>query len=423
MPDLVDLVLDLRSAHRIPANADDFLSLWTELEQRLYGACLQSSPAWQVETENWGTCGLLLADPAAAPDRVTGDTPFTVRSVLEPSQIRHKCASCGERGQEVYGPFICEACKSEGRAERVCDRHAVILNGSFRATCPRHSPVCSCGSSATFWCRGRDCRGAKAHCDKHRRYHPGDHAISYCPACYTKEFPACGHVGCDLTGSLSCEYVNQDSLIRCTARACSKHAFRWQVFGPHRRGPVLCLDHARVLRRLSREQLVFQIAASSCARDGAGGKPSGARGHGPANLPRLSVVRHIFINTRSEKLDIEFLDRLFSHLQGGLRDTGFEGRMYRSLKKQEQSRELEVKKARQDRIQGEEYFAQLQQILVAEGKADLASRIAYSDFRQKANLLYVHVPPDLIGPFKGKQGNNIKNLSRALGPTVKVEDK
>ena len=141
MPQTVNLVLDLQNASRQPSTASDFLSLWEALEGRLHGASLQGSASWQVDIPSWGTCGLLLADPEDAPHLVTEETPFVVRSVLEPSRVFYKCATCAAAWREAYGPFICASCKDEGAPERVCDEHAVILDGSFRATCPRHSPA------------------------------------------------------------------------------------------------------------------------------------------------------------------------------------------------------------------------------------------------------------------------------------------
>src|SRR5262249_31692292 len=100
MPETVDLVLDLQNANRQPDTASDFLNLWEALEGRLHGASLQGSASWQVDIPTWGTCGLLLADPAAAPRVVTEETPFVVRSVLEPSRVFYKCATCLAGGRE-----------------------------------------------------------------------------------------------------------------------------------------------------------------------------------------------------------------------------------------------------------------------------------------------------------------------------------
>jgi hypothetical protein len=423
MPDTVDLVLDLRRAQRVPKTAADFLGLWADLEERLRGASLQGSACWEVDAPRWGTCGLLLTEPAAAPGLVTDETMFVVRSVLEPSQVHYQCASCAERGTTEYGPFTCEQCKSEGTAERVCDSHAVILDGSFRATCPRHAPECSeCGVRATFWCWGPGCQKKQAHCDAHRRYHPGDQAISYCLACYDVRFPECGHVGCRNTGSLACEYVAQEGLRPCDARACSLHAFWWQVFGPHRRSPVLCLDHQRALPRFSREHLAFEIVATSCGRDSIrASRRDGTQQRGGPVLPRLSSVRHIFINTRGEAPSLAMLNSLFTQLQNGLQASGAEGRLRRALERQAASREQEVAEERRDRIRGEELFARLQQILAGQGKHGLASRISLSYFRQRSSLLWVRVPEDLKGAFIGEHHRNVNRLSELLGVTVRVE--
>lgn len=424
MPETINIVLDLRESRRLPGSASDFLNLWDELEERMRGASLQGSPSWQIDTPTWGVCGLLLADPSAAPGLVTDETPFVVRSVLEPSLVHYKCATCLESGREEYGPFICHACTAEGAKDRVCDQHAVLLDGSFRATCPRHRPSCSsCGNTATFWCRGQKCHGTTAHCDRHRRSHPGDQAISYCPECYAVKFPECIQGGCTATGSLACDFVSHGTLKRCGARACSEHAFRWQIFGPHRRGPVLCPDHNRVLLTLSREQLVFQIIATASGLDDRRSGHGGARQQGSWGLPRLSIVRHIFLNTLREALPAALLNTLFMRLQHTLADTGFEGRMRRALERQEKSRIGEVEAEAVAEEEGLAHFGRLQQLLIQKGRYDLASSITFSDYRKRANILRVRVPQELVGQFYGRQGSTIKSLSQELGLTVKREEK
>jgi hypothetical protein len=430
MAETIDIVLDLRESRRVPGSAGDFLGLWGELEERMQGASLQGSPSWQIDTPTWGLCGLLLADPSAAPGLVTEETPFVVRSVLEPPRLIYKCATCLKSGREEYGPFTCHACRAEKAADRICDQHVILLDGGFRASCPRHRPVCpSCGNTAIFWCRGPKCKGTTAHCDRHRRSHPGDQAVSYCPECYGIAFPACGHQGCTATGSLACHFVDQGSLKRCGARACSYHAYRWQVLGPHKRGPVLCPDHKRALATLSREQLVFQIVATASGLDsqragpGARGHQGGTRQQGGVVLPRLSIVRHIFLNTRNEALPIDRLDMLFGQLQRSLGDTGFAGRMRRGLERQEAGRRGAVGDAAADRQEGLMHFARLQQALSRMGKYELANGITFSDFRKRANILRVYVPAGFEGQFFGRQGSTIKSLSQELGVTVKREEK
>lgn len=426
MPETVSLVLDLQNASRQPSTASDFLSLWEALEERLHGASLRGSASWQVDVPTWGTCGLLLADPDGAPHLVTEETPFVVRSVLEPSQVRYKCATCAAGGRESYGPFICPLCKDKGTPERVCDEHVILLDGSFRATCPRHSPICSTcemGAAGTFWCRGPGCRGSQAHCDRHRRSHPGDKAIGYCPTCYTTKFPECRYPGCTATGSLACEFVDQDSFRRCGMRACSEHAYRWQVLGPHKRGPVLCLGHKQALTSLSREQLTFEIVATARAAKGRQGRRDRARPGSTSSLPGLFTIRHIFVNTRNEALPVELLNMLFTQLQHSLAGTGLTARMRENLEGQEERRLADVRREKDDQSQGMAYFAQLQQILASDGKLELANAIIYSYFRERSGILWVRVPDHMAGLFIGRQGNTVKSLSQQLGIAVKREEK
>ena len=140
-------------------------------------------------------------------------------------------------------------------------------------------------------------------------------------------------------------------------------------------------------------------------------------------MPKLSIVRHIFINTRKEALPVALLNTLFTQLQHALGDIGFEGRMRRALERQEGGRIGEEDGEEAAMREGRAHFGRLQQLLVQKGKYDLASGITFSDYRKRANILRVHVPPDLVGQFYGRQGSNIKSLSQELGLTVRREEK
>jgi len=236
------------------------------------------------------------------------------------------------------------------------------------------------------------------------------------------KFPTCCHVGCDKTGSLACEHVARSTLTPCGARVCGLHAFRWQVFGPHRRGPVLCLKHRRTLPRLSREELAFEIVATSWARSSdPASRRSRTRQRGEPPLPRLSTVRHIVINSRGEALSLAELNSLFTQLQSGLPDSGLGRQLRLGLERQAVSRAEEVAEEQRDSVRGEELFAQLQQLLNGQRKHDLASRISLSYFRQRSSLLWVRVPEDLMGAFIGERHRRINAYSAALGVTVRVE--
>lgn len=407
----VNIVLDLRGLANPPATADELLALWSRVEAGLLDRPLRSIPVHRIEMPGAGWCDLWLTDPATAPDRATPAVPFSIRSILEPGEIRYRCTSCQTSGRVTYAPFPCEGCSTTDRQGRVCDDHAVFLDGGFRATCPTHTPRCPCGETATFWCRGPRCRRSKAHCHRHRRSHPGDPDVGYCLDCYAQVFPACSAPGCANTGNIACEFVTSAASGGCGRGSCAGHAKRWQVFGPQRRGLGLCPDHGARLRNLSRDEIVFQIVAGTAGRTG----------REDQRLPRLSVVRHIFINVRNEALDMGVLDDLFVRLERGLGTGRLDERMRRLLRPHAGVRESDLKGFRDEHAAGHQHLARLRQVLRSQGRSELADAVTFSDYRAQSNILFVRVPPQLAGMFIGAQHRNVDALSAALGVKVQVE--
>jgi hypothetical protein len=160
--------------------------------------------------------------------------------------------------------------------------------------------------------------------------------VSYCGPCYADRYPACSQRGCADTGQIACEQVTESGFSSCGRRVCARHALRWQVFGPHRRGLDLCPQHAPTLRTMSREQFVFQWVAGIAARPGR------------QSLPRLSIVRHIFINARDEVLDMRVINTLFDGLQRRLGNSRFEGVMRQMLERQQKLRAEDVRQFERD---------------------------------------------------------------------------
>jgi hypothetical protein len=186
---------------------------------------------------------------------------------------------------------------------------------------------------------------------------------------------------------------------------------------------VLCLSHKQALPRLSREQLTFEIVATARAAKGGQGRRDEVRPGSVSNLPGLFTIRHIFVNTRNEALPVALLNMLFTQLQHSLAGTGLAARMRENLEGQEKRRLSDVRQEEDDQSQGRAYFARLQQILVRDGKLDLANAITYSYFRQRSGILWVRVPDHVAGLFIGRQGSTIRSLSQQLGVTVKREEK
>ncbi|MFD9123495.1 KH domain-containing protein [Kitasatospora sp. NPDC059571] len=408
----IPVLLDVRGYQEVPTDAQGYRALWTKLEPRLTHVDPHERQPLQLGFGELGTVAVQLLDPEANPTHFGPDTAFAVRGILEPAYVRYICGTCKQHGDSAYGPFLCHTCKDEKRSERICDRHVVLLDGGLRALCPRHAPECECGQPGTYWCDGPGCRRRRAWCDSHRRHHPGDARTSYCPKCYAQNFPACSSRGCVQTGILRCEHVPPRDM--CRNRVCASHAARWQIYGPHKRGLVLCPDHMRGLGQLSREDLIFQIVASTAQR-------SIHRRRMPARLPRLSVVRHIFINVRNEALDVAVLDELFSvvrrQLSGSQRDVA----MASLMDVHAEVRQQDLARFTDEHAEGRRHFESLLTLLRADGQADLASGIAFSDYRPKVNKLFVRVPPDLAGLFIGRRGATIRSLNQRLGVTLELE--
>jgi hypothetical protein len=413
----VNVVLDIRQTSNPPTDAAELRALWTQIEQHLNGASLRDAEKVVVPLRDNRTCVLWIQDRLRAPERVDDTTAFSIRGVLEPAMVRHKCTTCSAEGKVTYGPFLCTGCGQGDRLGRVCDEHAVVIEGRMTATCARHRPSCACGAAATFWCNGEICRGRNAFCDRHRVGHPGGADMSYCPDCFRKEFPECASPGCDSTGSIACEFVVDGKRATCGNAACARHAYRWQIFGPHKRGLGLCPDHARRLKSLEDRQIVFQIVAGTANRRR--GQRSEAR-RTYIGLPRLTIVRHIFINSRSRKLDMVSIDRMFGELQ---HDSRTDNAVRRLLQEHEKIRKQDVAVFEGDEERGRELFDKLTAWLRARGRAEVANHISFADYRPRSNLLFVDVEPEYMGRFIGRGGAEKRAASNDLGVRVEVERK
>lgn len=416
---VVPVSLDVREYTEPLDGPDAYRALWDRVEPYLLRVDPREPRPLRLDLGPEGSLTLQFLDPVGNPDTLGPGHRFAVRGIRERPQIRYACAHCARQGTTEYGPFRCHACHENpaGATEtRLCDRHVVILDGPFRTVCPAHAPTCpECAKPGTFWCDGATCRKKQAWCDDHRRAHPGDARTSYCPGCYAVRFPDCAVGGCANTGHLRCEYTASAGG-RCRNRTCAGHAGRWQIYGPHKRGLVVCPEHWSGLRRLSREDLVFQIVAATAAR-----RRLGERSSVPAVLPRLSVVRHILIHVRNEALDMGVIDGLFTGLRKRLGSGRDDAAMARLVDDHARTRAQDLRVFEDEHAQGRRHFAALVRLLAAEGKQELADRITFSDFRSKANKLFVRVPEEYKGRFIGRGGAGIAGLSRRLGIILELE--
>ncbi|MGW1913682.1 KH domain-containing protein [Streptomyces sp. NPDC002076] len=422
----VPVMLDLRAHRKVPGSPDGYVELWERLEPVLVTVDPRSGPRVRLDFGEEGEVGVWFLSPATAPVPFSAATPFAVRGVLEPPAVRYSCDTCRASGTTTYAPFTCTGCGTKERPGRVCDAHAVFLEGSLRASCARHVPTCRCGRPARSWCGGPRCRSGRAWCGDHLVAHPGDASLAYCVDCHAERFPACERPGCPATGHIRCEHRTLDDARACGRRVCGEHVMRWQIYGSRSKGLALCSRHHRDLRGSAPEALVALVVAGTVARSQAR-RGSRYEGRRAAFLPRIGIVRHIFINTRQLVLDMGAVDALFVRLQDDLRRRGARdgGNLVqtalRLLDEQAASRREDVQRFRDSHEEGRGHFARLRTLLQQSGKHELADAVTFSDYRRKSNILFVRVPQEMRSRFIGTGGAVIKDLRTRLGINIQLE--
>ena len=423
----VPVMLDLRGHRRPPASPDGYVEMWNRLEPVLLTVDPRSGPRIRLDMGGEGEVTVVFLSPATAPTPFGTHTPFAVRGVLEPPRVRYSCATCRKEGATTYAPFTCSGCGSDERPGRVCDTHAVFLDGSLRTSCAAHVPVCRCGRTARAWCGGPRCRSGRAWCSDHLARHRGDSSVEYCLDCHEERFPACERSGCTGTGLTRCEHRALDDGKPCGRRMCAEHVTRWQIYGDRSRGLALCARHHGTLRTVSPDALAALILAGTAARSLSrrSGRQGGRRS---AFLPRIGIVRHIFINTCGRVLDMGTLDSLFTRLERDLqhRGTGPDGReltraALRLLEQHAASRREDVQRFRDSHAEGREHFARLRTLLQQSGRDELAGAVTFADYRSKSRILFVRVPQEMRSRFIGSGGTVIKDLRVRLGINIQLE--
>ncbi|MER7583761.1 hypothetical protein [Kitasatospora sp. NPDC097691] len=430
----VPVLLDLRDYRDVPGTAEGFVALWAQVEPTVLTLDPRQGARVVLDFGEAGRVGVWFLDPLAAPRPLTAATAFEVRGVLEPPQVRYACDTCRTTGTETYAPFSCPGCGEGSRPGRVCDAHVVLLDGSLRASCPRHVPQCRCGAPARAWCGGPRCRAGRAWCADHLVRHPNDPSLAYCGDCYGERFPSCEQPGCPATALIRCEHRTLARLgtdDACGSRMCAEHSTRWQIYGPYSRGLALCRQHHRELRSATPEELVDLVLAGTAVRARHHVRhhvQSAADGRRrQAFLPRLSVVRHIFINTRGTVLDMGALDALFAGLERRIPRPGQAGgsrlteTALRLLGQHEASRREDVRRFREGHEEGRAHFARLVELLRASGKFEMAEAVTFSDYRSRSRILYVRVPSELRGRFFGTKRAHVNELKQRLGIDIQLE--
>ncbi|MGI5241637.1 hypothetical protein [Dactylosporangium sp. CA-139066] len=308
MPDL-DVVVDARQWPVDLAEPKRIGELWTMIEDAIRGRDLGDGPTLTLDHPDGAVrVGLVWSRLGGRP--VVGpDTTFQIVNLMERPRIRYRCKECAAAGRTEYGAFTCRDCGSAERDNRLCDDHVRILDGALIATCAQHAPACAeCGRAATFRCGGQRCQRRRAHCDSHRRAHPHDPDVSYCPECYDVQFPSCERPGCTNVGVARCE-ITDERHNACGARACGLHIRRWQVFGGERLGLGLCRRHAQALPGYPPDWLIEQIVAGACVR-------AATRRRDAEPLPSLRGFAHSLRRRGHEELALNF--RWIHRTLGGL---------------------------------------------------------------------------------------------------------
>ncbi|MGW5444086.1 KH domain-containing protein [Streptomyces asiaticus] len=420
---VVPVTLDLRAFRAPPRSVQECVALWERLEPAVVTVDPLAGPRVRFDLGDEGEVGVWFLEPAAAPRPLGPGTPFAIRGVLEPAEVRNTCATCRTSGSTTYAPYRCPGCDEGRRTGRVCEAHAVFLDGSLRASCVRHAPVCRCGTTAVAWCSGVRCRSRTAWCETHLRRHPRDASVAYCADCHAERFPECEVGQCPSTGYIRCEHRTLAAMKPCGRRVCADHVRRWQVYGRYSRGVALCSRHHHGLRSTSPEDLIDIVLAGTVAR--ASGKRWKSASNRRVQLPRISIVRHILINTRGTVLDMEDIDRLFSSLERRLRGLPSRDATVSSaldlLARHRTSRREDIERFRQQHVEGHAHFGRMVDALRRAGRWELADAVEFSDFRPGSGILFVKVPEHLVGLFKGKGQANVRQLEHQVGVSIQLE--
>jgi len=431
----VELVLDVRGMRKPPDDRDGFAALWAKVEPALRGRDLRAKAVHELDGGAEGIVRLEVARIADRAGAVTAGTRFSVVAVREKARLLHRCKECADQGVERYGPFPCSAAESD--EHRACDTHVSILDGALVPTCGAHQPRCrECGRPATFRCAGPACRREVAWCDEHRLRHPQDRDLDYCSSCYAREFPRCEAQPCSAVGTVRCEHMD-GAFQACGQRMCTKHAWRWQVFGGERLGLGRCAMHANVTRLPPRE-LIFQIIAGASAR------------RHLERLPSLQGFAHAIRRANHDELALDYrgIMRMLTDAQTGLTNPATLGperddrRGWRSGAQEAAIRAMREMRPAWDRqladtagaaVEGERLMAKLRQVVQSEipyHGQEIAAAVRLAEYRPaiirngqqvRQPLLFVHVPEHMRGRFIGTQGRNRQHYSEVLQVSVQIE--
>jgi hypothetical protein len=415
----VELEIDFRHFARTPPSPQEFLSFWDELSKYLVGKPLRAGATHEIEHPRDGILRLTVISLPQEVSLIGQDTHFAIHSILEQPKLKNFCARCRALGKSVRGTYACVTCQQARQPDRICEDHVVILSGGMRldghplATCDLHVPDCKCGQRASFWCDGPQCRRRAAWCEQHRKQHPNAPEIIYCPDCYSEVFPVCARPGCTLTATSICEYIKAEGN-SCSRRMCSKDVVRWQIYGPHKIGLGLCNQH-RQINALSDEQILYQVVAATAMR-----KLSNPRSR--HDLPSLQSIHHILLKPRNKAYGIQAINQMFVTLSAGIgHDNRLEQMMSELLEYHEKYRQANLERDAAEKQLGLPFFEKLKTELRRRGWNEMAEQLVFSDYRPKANVIYIRLPEHLRGRFAGTKHRTVNQLGELIGARIDFE--
>ena len=419
-PAEVELVLDVCGLRTPPGSAQEFVALWNQVEPALAGRDLRAKQIHQLDGAD-GAVRLEVARLADGISVVSHTTQFSIIAVREPSRLRYRCKQCADEGVECYGPFLCSAARPEDPEHRTCDQHVSILDGALTPTCAEHRPACGeCGRPATFRCAGYECRRNHAWCDQHRRPHPRDRDVDYCPSCYHTEFPRCEAAGCVYIRTVTCEQISP-TFKPSGCRAVTRHAHPLQLICREPQGVGPGSGHARV-NELPPEQLVFQIVVGATAR------------RRRERLPSLQGFAHTLRNTGHQQLALDYqgIRRTLANVAAAMGSASPKSAID-SMREMQPVWDKQLTSTAIAADDGRRLVDDLKRIVLAEdpryGTA-LAAALTLAAYKPavvrngqvtRQARLFVNVPENLRGLFIGAGGARKRRYAELLGVEVSIE--
>jgi hypothetical protein len=425
----VQVICDLRHfklSDKKEFDENEFRKEFTQVFQQASGAFvgkpLRVGAALEAKLPK-GTVALWIVD-AAGQQRVEQNTEFSVVDVLRRPIILYQCQKCGE-----YGPLRCETCGAENVVsgkERICSKHAHLIQDTALAYCEKHRPLCQCSANcretATFFCSGCNSksernkwmRPTKFYGQHVHYFHPRNKDVDYCNRCFDRLFRPCGLCETqgkkDSLGKLRCTFRTRNSKEVCGEARCWDHSFQWKIWGPNFTGVILCERHKQYLEKAEPADLLFTILSSR--------PPHETREKRLYSLQNIYRIRRLINRNRRTPITFEELGKAFTQLaQPGV------PWMPEPKKRFEELSQL-FKKFMQDRPQKiSDLLYRTKQFYQKIGKTAQAQQIVWLDIEDqlrggdKAGQYNIHIylnSPQNVGLFIGKDGTVIRQLSTEL---------